>query len=349
MEIDLPNTLRQMAGGYILARCLHEIAYLGVADILNDDPLTAAELAAPLNLHPQALNRVLRLLSAHGVFQAVGNKYVHSPLSRLLQTDHPRSMRMNICNAGSPIHWAIYQELDYSLRTNHAATEKVFPEGFWDHLAGNPAQSKIFNQAMEVKSRGHIAGVISAYDFSQFDLIADIGGGHGQLLQAILERSPHSKGILFDQAHVIDEVREHESDRLTLRSGDFFEDELPACDLYLLMEVLHDWDDEHCLLILQAVRKAMLPHSKLLVIERIYPEGPGPDWTKTLDIQMLTIFGGKQRSQSEHETLFSQAGLSMECDIDTGAGVSIIEVVLKNDHQRAEQSEEIFTSSPIIP
>ncbi len=349
MDDNSFETLRQMSGGFILARCLHIIAYLGVADILGDEPLTATELAAPLNLHPEALYRVLRLLAGHGVFQEVGAKFSHSPLSRLLQTDNPRSMRMTVCNQGQPMNWAIYQELEYSIRTNHAATETVFPEGYWNHLAGDPAQSRIFNQAMEVKSRGQIAGVLSAYDFSSYGLIADIGGGHGQLLQAILEQSPHTKGILFDQSHVIEEVRELASERLTLHPGSFFEDDLPTCDLYLLMEVLHDWDDEHCLLILQGVRRAMSLRSRLLVIERIYPEAPGPDWTKSLDIQMMTVFGGKQRTQGEHETLFHQAGLSMECDIDTGAGVSIIEAVPRDDHQRVEKNKEVFATSPSIP
>ncbi len=348
MDQDLSYTLRQMAGGYILSRCIHIVAFLGVADVLGDNPLTAAEIASLLHIHPEALNRIMHLLSAHGVFQTVGDKFMQSPLSQLLRSDHPNSIRMNICNLGLPINWAVYQELGYSIQTNHSATEKVYPDGYWDYLAKNPTEGNIFNLAMEGKSRGYIAGVIASYDFSPFNLIGDIGGGHGHLLRAILERYPRTHGVLFELPQVIEDVQDLASERLSLESGNFFYDRLPLCDLYLLMEILHDWDDEHCLAILRAIRQAMGPHSKLLVIERLIPDIPGPEWTKVLDVHMLALFGGKQRSSSEYEELFIQAGLQLECSIDTFADVSILEAVPDGGDHKVEQNKEIFVTTPSI-
>ncbi len=257
-------------------------------------------------------------------------------------------MRVNICNLGLPINWAAYQELGNAIQTNHSATEKVSPGGYWDYLAKNPMESNIFNLAMEGKSRGYIAGVLASYDFSSFGVVADIGGGHGHLLRAILERYPHTHGILFEQPQVIDEVRSLATERFILQPGNFFENNIPSCDLYLLMEILHDWDDENCLVILKSIRQAMLSHSKLLVIERILPEVPGPAWTKTLDIHMLALFGGKQRSLREYEDLMNQAGFSLECAIDTGANVSILEAVPQGDNQKVEQQKAISISSPVM-
>ncbi len=347
MDQNLSHTLREMAGGYILSRCLHVIAFLGISDVLGDDPLTAAEIASPLNVSPEALDRILHLLSAYGVFQVVGDKYMQTPLSELLKSDHPNSLRLNICNLGLPINWAAYQELGYALQTNHSATEKVAPGGYWDYLAKNPIEISVFNLAMEGKSRGYIAGILASYDFSSYDLIGDIAGGHGHLLRAILECYPHANGVLFEQPQVIDEVQALATERFALESGDFFHDTLPSCDLYLLMEILHDWDDQNCLAILKAIRRSMYSHSKLLVIERILPDNPGPDWTKTLDIHMLALFGGKQRTRNEYEALLNLAGFSMECEIDTAAEVSILEAVPIADNLQVGQNKAMLVSSSV--
>jgi len=306
------------------------VAELGVADVLDETPLTATEIASAIGAHPEALNRVLRLLAAHGVFQLQGDKYIHTPVSRALRTDHPQSVRTTVRNIGSIKNWAIYQELEYSVLTGIPATEKVFPGGYWAYNAERPELNSIFNQAMEIKARAQVAGVIDTYDFSGLDVIGDIGGGHGHLLRAVLERVPTAKGVLFDQPHVIQEVGDLASERFMLKSGDFFKDDLPVCDAYLLMEIIHDWGDDEALKILKAVHRAALPHSKLLLIERIIPNDPGPDWTKILDIHMLTLFGGKQRTRQEYETLFDKAGFSLEREISTGSDVTILEAIAKN-------------------
>ncbi|HET6360729.1 MAG TPA: methyltransferase [Gemmatimonadota bacterium] len=326
-DVNPMVTVLQIAGGYVLPRCLHVVADLGVADVLEESPRTAEELAASVGADPDALGRVLRFLSAYGLFESQDNAFRHSPASRLLRTDHPQSMRAVVRMFGLPINWAICGALEESVRAGIPATTKVLPEGHWDYFAEHPEENRIFNEAMKGKAHGQVAGVVAAYDFSEFDTIGDIGGGHGHLLKAVLDAAPNASGVLFDLPHVIEEVAGTASKRLSLRAGDFFKDPLPTCDAYLLMEVIHDWGDEQAIAILKAVRSAVQPHAKVLLIEQLIPPTPGPDWAKTLDIHMLFLLGGRQRTRAEYEDLFDKAGFKMEREIDTAGGISILEAI----------------------
>jgi hypothetical protein len=217
------EALLQLAGGAVLPRCLHTVANLGVADALGETPQSAASLAAATGAHPGALDRVLRLLSAYGVFQRLDGSYSHTAASRLLRTDHPQSMHPMARMLGLPMFWASIGELEHSIRTALPATDKALPGGAWQHLASHPEDGRLFNQAMTAKSHGHIAGVLDAYDFSTFGLIGDIGGGHGHLLKAVLGRATQAKGVLFDQPYVIDEVKNLASDLSRVFRGKYLQ------------------------------------------------------------------------------------------------------------------------------
>lgn len=180
---------------------------------------------------------------------------------------------------------------------------------------------------MAAKAHGQVAAVVAAYDFSRFALIGDIGGGGGHLLRAVLDSAPAARGVLFDLPHVLEDAAGLTSERLTLQAGDFFRDDLPVCNGYLLMEVIHDWDDEKAIAILKAIRRAATSHARLLLIEAIIPDDPGPHWAKTLDIHMMALLGGRQRTWQEYESLFDSAGFSFEREIDAGADTSILEAV----------------------
>jgi len=216
------STLQQIAGGYCLSRCLHVVADLGVADVLDDEaPKTAADLAKAVGAHPDALGRVLRLLSSHGVFESQSGMFGHSPASRLLRTDHPQSMRAFARMFGLPITWAAYGSLEHSVRTGLPAADEVLTGGFWAYFKKHPEASGIFNGAMAAKAHGQVAGVLAIYDFSGFGLIGDIGGGRGHLLRSVLDSAPKAKGVLFDLPHVLKEAAGLASERLTLQAGDF--------------------------------------------------------------------------------------------------------------------------------
>lgn len=328
--MEQPNPfarLQEITGAYCLSRCLHVVADLGVADVLDERPRTATELAAAINANPDALGRVLHLLSAHGVFEADSGAFRHSPASRLLRSDHPHSMRAFVRNFGAPINWAIYEMLGHAVHTGRPATEKVLPGGLWAYRQEHPEAGSLFNAAMAAKAHRQVEGVLAAYDFSGFELIGDIGGGRGYLLQAVLDATPAAKGVLFDLPHVIAEAEGLASERLALQAGDFFTDALPRCDAYLVMDVIHDWGDEEAIAILRAIRQAAAPQAKLLVIEMMMPAEPGPHWAKTLDIHMLALLGGRQRTRQEYQVLFEHAGFAFQRVIDTGANITILEAV----------------------
>jgi hypothetical protein len=327
-DVSPVQTLLDLAGAYALPRCLHVAADLGVADALDEAPRTPAELASAVGADADALGRVLRLLAAHRVFAVEGDAFTHTAASRLLRTDHPHSMRAFVRMFGLHAFWDTQGALATSVRTGRVAAQDVLPKGFYGYLADDPNASAIFNAAMAGKAHGQVAGVLAAYDFSVFDTIGDIGGGRGYLLRAILEACPRARGVLFDLPRVIDEVTSlpaHE--RLRVQPGSFFEDALPACDGYVVMEVIHAFGDADAIRILGAVRQAAAPKARLLVIEQMIPEDPGPHWAKTLDIHMLALLGGRQRSRQEYAALMDRAGFEFRRQIDTRAGVAILESV----------------------
>ena|SRR5262245_4696428 len=313
-----------LVNSHAIARCLQVVAEFGVSDALADRPMTAADLAAQTGLNADALNRMLRLLAAHGVFAHEGEGYRHTPTSELLRTNHPHSMRSPARMMGMPAIWNSFTELAHAARTGKPVFDFA---GFMTYFAANPEESSLFNQAMTERSNSIIPAVIDAYDFSPFRLIADIGGGRGHLLRRILERTPTASGVLFDLPHVIADAAGKESERMRLQAGDFFADALPATDAYLFMDVIHDWNDQDAAKILAAVRRAAPEHTRLLIIEALVSESPGPHYSKLLDVIMLAVTGGRERTPSEYEALFAGAGFRLERVIPTASQHSIVEAV----------------------
>jgi hypothetical protein len=324
-ETDPFLIIRMMAGEACVPRSLHVVADLGVADALEEEPRTAAQLAASVGANPDALGRVLRLLSSYGVFEMGGDKFRHSPASRLLRSDHPHSMRSLARMFGLPVNWDAYSEFAHAVKTGRPATEKTLPSGFFGYLKDHPEAGRIFNEAMVAKAQVQVPAVVGGYDFSRFGTIADIGGGRGHLLQAVLETNRSARGILFDLPNVIQDAAPVQSDRLKLQAGDFFKDSLPAADGYLIMEVIHDWPDEESVAIFRAIRKAAKPGAALLVIEQLIPEGNEPHWSKMLDIHMLTLLAGKQRTEEEYRELLRGSGFQLVRVHPTHSDVSILE------------------------
>src|SRR5205823_3794118 len=151
------------------------------------------------------------------------------------------------------------------------ATERTLPGGLWGYLAQHPEANSIFNATMRSKAQGQIPAIVRSCDFSGFKIIGDIAGGRGHLLSAILEAAPKAKGVLFDLPHVVKEAAAMASSRLTVQPGDFFKDQLPKCDAYILMEIVHDWPDEEAVAILKAIRRAAVARAALFLIETIVP------------------------------------------------------------------------------
>lgn len=320
----------QLATGYWASRCLHVIADIGVADHIDEQPEHPEALASKVGAHPQALARVLRALAAHGVFEEVAGRFRHTAASRLLRSDHPQSQRAFIRMIGMPAHWDAYGKLEHSVRTGESAMARITPGGTFQYFATHPEEAGLFDEAMTAKSHEQIANVLGAYDFSAFKRIADIGGGRGHLLRAVLASNPGLAGVLFDLPHVIETLASSPtSDRLTLQAGSFFTDALPACDGYLLMNVIHDWGDSEATAILSAVRRAAPANARVLLLEMLMPEAPGPHPAKFLDIEMLVMTsGGRERSRAEFERLLEAAQLRLVRLIPTQSPIVILEAEL---------------------
>jgi O-methyltransferase domain len=205
--------------------------------------------------------------------------------------------------------------------------ESCHPEGVFGYLAKHPEESRIFDSAMTSKSHRDIAAILPAYDFSQFATIADIAGGRGHLLRAILKTSPTTQGILFDQPHVVAEVTPEEGERLMVIAGNFFTDSMPKADAYVLMNIIHDWPDAESVKILSAIRRAMSERARVLVIETVVPDAPGPHLSKELDIAMMALPGGMERSQEEYASLAAQCALRLERIVETLSPYSVLEMV----------------------
>ena len=320
------DTLMEISMGFTLPRALHVVAELGVADALDEAPLSVETLATATNTHAGALGRVLRVLSASGVFEQQEGTYAHSPASRLLRSDHPQSMRSFVRMQGIPALWHIWEHFDHTVGTGRSAAEKTLPDsGFWGYFADHPEHSRLFNDAMTGKTHGQAAGMLAAYDFSRFERIADIGGGNGHLLRAIIDATPNVEGVLFDLSHVIEQATAVGSDRLKLHPGNFFQDDLPVCDAYVLMQVLHDWNDDEASQILRALRRSAPSRARLLLVECLIPENNEPRWPLFLDMIMLGELTGKERTQAEFERLLQNSGFTLDRLIDVGLNTFLLE------------------------
>ncbi|HZB98007.1 MAG TPA: methyltransferase [Candidatus Sulfotelmatobacter sp.] len=315
-----------LTNGIIGSRAIHVIAELGVGDQIGDEPVSVEKLASACSAHPEALDRVLQLLAAHGVFERRTDGYSHTDASRLLRSDHPMSMRAFARMNELPVFLATFDQLDYSVRTGVPAIEKVKSGGLWPYLQEHPREREIFGQAMTAKAAADTAAVLRSYDFSRFDTIADIGGGRGHLLRAVLDAVPSAEGILFDLPPVI-EALEVDRERLTPRAGDFFVDALPSADAYILMEVIHDWADAEARAILSAIRRASSPGARVLIIENVLDDTRPDPRGRTLDIIMLTVTGGRERTGGELGELLRRSGFSNARVIDTGGPMRIVEAV----------------------
>jgi hypothetical protein len=322
------QAIQQLATAYWTSRCLHVAADLGVADALGEEPQTAEALARSLGVKPDPLHRILRSLANHGVFEHDGERFAHNQSSRLLRTGVPGSLRSLARMMGMKVHWDAYRELDSALRTGQSPMAKVTQGGFFPYLAEHPEDARIFNEAMAGKSVPQIGAITKAYDFSAFGTIGDIGGGLGHLLHAVLDAAPQARGVLFDLPEVIVSARESNNPRVTYVGGSFFKDPIPPCDAYMMMTVLHDWSDAESITILRNLRSSAPRSAKVLLIEGVVEPTARNNFLLDLDIEMLVMATGRERTRGEWETLLSHAGFRMTRIVSTPTSSSVIEAEL---------------------
>ncbi len=325
--------LSQMLLGGLMQQSISVAAKFGIADLLVEKPRTAEELAAETGTHAPSLYRVLRLLASVGIFSETADKrFELTPIAKLLRSDAPNSMRDAAIMQGEEWNWRNYGELRHSVRTGETAQEKAHGTPLFEFLTSNPEDEALFSRAMVNLSSSVIPPIVEAYDFSGAGKLVDIAGGHGFLLAAILKTNPHLQGVLFDQPTVIDGAveslkKQNIANRVELVPGNFFGSVPAGADIYTMKHIIHDWNDESSIKILQNIHSAMNDGGKVLIVEMVVPEGNAPSPSKVMDVQMLIATGGKERTEAEYRKLLESSGFNLTKIIPTRSPFCIVEAV----------------------
>ena len=323
-----PVQMIQMLAGFQISQALYVAAKLGVADQLVDGPRSVADVADIVGADPSSLGRLLRPLASLGVFtESEPEVFAVTPLGRTLASDEPGSMR-DLALMWMETHYDPFSRLIDTVKTGVTA-DVHYGEPFFDWISQYPDQVSRFTGAMANVTTGIKAGAVATYDFNGAGKIVDIGGADGTLLAQILGGTPSTTGVAFDLPHVIADaaaaIKGHGlGDRLSAESGDFFEAVPAGADTYLLSLVLHDWDDERAGKILENIRKAAKPGATILALEPVMPAGDEPHMSKMLDLTMLAMTGGLERTEDEHRQLFERAGLTFQRVISTPTPMSFV-------------------------
>jgi hypothetical protein len=327
------SRILELISGMWAARAVGAVARLGIADQLAGGPRTARELAARLGTDETALYRLMRAVVSIGVLaKRPGGRFALTAFGQCLRSAVPGSMRAAIASEVDTVHWACWGQLDECVRTGKPAFEKVFGlSNPWDYYRDqNPDEGRLFSENMTAQSGAEVQEILRACSFSGARLIVDVGGAHGAFLAAVLKRVPKARGVLFDQPDVVRQAASILSGlgvagRIERVGGSFFESVPSGGDLYLLKHILHDWNDEECIGILNRVREAMTPDARVAVVEMPLLEGRGPPFAALLDINMLVCLTGKERTPAEYAALFRHAGLKMTGVTSTRSAVALIE------------------------
>lgn len=325
--------LTQMITGSLGSQAIYVAAKLGIADLLVRGPRNIGYLAHAADVDAPSLYRVLRALASFGVFDEHDDRvFSLTPTAELLRSDSPSSLRDLAIFMGEDWHWRVWGRTLYSVRTGKAAWDQEHGQDVFPYFAANPEAAKIFDRAMTSLSNLAIRAVVEAYDFSGIETLVDVAGGHGRLLATILEANPSTRGVLFDQSHVIEGAKENRQikalgSRCELASGDFFAAVPAGADGYIMKHIIHDWDDERALQILSNIRKVMSDSGRVFLVEAVITADGQQDFGKLLDIEMLVSPGGKERTAEEYKNLFARAGLRMTRIVPTQSPYSVIEAV----------------------
>lgn len=323
----------QMIVGFWVSRAIYVAAKLGLADLVKDRPKTADELARLTGTHAPSLYRVLRALAGVGVFADDGQgRFAQTPLSETLRGDTPGSLRATAMVELGQEHFSAWGNMMHSVKTGEIAFDNLFKQNAWEYYARNPEDASNFNKSMKGLTEMINGAVLSAYDFSGVNKLVDVAGGTGGLISAILTIHPQMRGVLFDLPHVIAEAgplldAAGVRDRCETASGDFFESVPAGGDAYVMKWIIHDWDDAKSTAILENIRKAMNENGKLLLIETVVPEGNYPDLSKFLDLNMMVMTGGRERTEAEFNSLLAASGFKLRRVIRTASPVYVIEAV----------------------
>ena len=326
------NQMMQWITSKWITKPIYVVSELGIADLMRDGPKNVEVLADKTNTHAPTLYRLLRALASIGIFVETDVRvFGLTPLARCLLSDAMRPMvRMFL----SEWHDKAWNGLNHTVRTGKPGFDHAFGKPAFEWMEENPEVRAILDQGQGLKAIGFAEAAIETYDFSYFNSICDIGGGQGAFLIKLLAHYPHIKGFVADLPEAVNSVQKaiakaDLNDRCKAISYNFFKEAPPASDAYFLVNVLHDWEDEICRRILKNISHSMLVDSKLLVVEYLLEPGPGFSVAKLLDIEVLVMGGGRERSIDDYTVLLGSAGLKISKVSPTKAGPVLMECILQ--------------------
>jgi len=333
-ENPAPPPLFEMATGYWLSQAIYVAAKLGIADLLRDGPQSYVALATSTGSDAPSLFRLMRALSSVGIFaHRDRDRFALSRLAECLRTEVPGSLRAMVITIGE-IHYQACGNLLHSVQTGSPAFNSVFGASLFDYLQQNVDAADAFHQGMANVSSMQAYAVLMAYDFAGISSIVDIGGGQGKLLAKMLQFNPHITGTVFDTASTIERAKQSLgndawSRRCSYVTGDFFTSVPQGADAYLLCGVIHDWDDRRAITILRNCRRAMAEKGRVLIVDMVVPDTDAMSFSKLLDLNMLAMTGGRERTRAEFRAVLDAADYELTRIIPTMAPQSIIEAVPK--------------------
>ena len=328
------ETLIQFSLGFMVSAAINSVTSLGIPDLLQSGSKSVTELAARTESNEDALYRVMRALASNGVFhEGPARTFSLTPVSEQLCVNTANSARTMALWLTDPYHFEVFHEMAHSIRTGDTVSEKTHGLPCFDYFAKDKRVGEVFNNAMTGFSKVVIEAALDAYDFSflQGKILVDVAGGHGMVLTEILKKYPTVRGVLFDLDHVVEGAHPRISSlglegRCCTASGDFFK-AVPEGDAYVLKNIIHDWDDEKASTILKNIHRAARPGAKVLLLEGILAPGNEPSFTKWVDLEMLLLPGGRERTEDEYRKLLASAGFEVSRVVPTKSPLSVIEAV----------------------
>ncbi len=330
-ELPLPDQMLQLLGGYQVSQALYVAAKLDLATLIEDGPRSAEDLATAIGAQPEPLRRLLRSLSSLGVFTTVEpDSFALTPLGGTL-TSAPGSMR-DLALMWMETHYAPFGNLLQTLTTGKPAADIYYGQPFFEWLKADPEQVALFTAAMGNLAKGIRKDALAAYKLPEGDLVADVGGADGSLLSILLENEPARRGIVLDLPHVIPAASRLLADRglddrIDAVAGDFFR-AVPPADIYVVSLILHDWDDESAAELLANMAAAGRPGARLVAFELVVPDGDQPHMSKIIDLTMLGMMTGKERTAKEFKALFASAGFRLDQIVETPTPMCFLEATL---------------------
>ena len=333
-EAAAASRLMDMVIAHWAGELLLQAAEMSLPDkFTGDEPRTAAQLAAEYGMLHRPLYRYLRALTGLGLLEFAGtDSFRLTPLGTALRSGAPGASRSAVIALIGDMVKPAWKEFDHGLFTGDTGFEKAHGMGLFGYLEHNPGMAQFFSETMVGFHGREPPAVAEAYDFSGIGSLVDVGGASGNMLGHVLSRHPHVKGVLYDLPHVVADAppllaAHGVADRVTVESGSFFESVPAGHDAYLLSHIIHDWDDRENATILRNVREAMKPDGKLLIVEMVVPEGDEPHMGKMLDMMMMLVPGGEERTPSEYAALLEPNGFRVSRLVPTASSVSVVEAV----------------------